>query len=134
MQYGTPQAAMEKVYGKPLAGIEKDLQAYVSGGHLSAVPLPTKPGASVIMAPEPAPPFDLNLVLAAVYNRPGQDKDAQTRLESLARATPTRPEPWAGLAYVALRSGKADVAAQNFEKALAMGSRNPELMWDNARL
>jgi hypothetical protein len=134
LQYGTPQAAMEKVYGKPLAGIEKDLQAYVSGGHLTATPLPVKPGVSVIQAPEPAPPFDLNLVLAAVYNRPGQDKDAQTRLESLARATPTRPEPWAGLAYVALRSGKADVAAQNFEKALAMGSRNPELMWDNARL
>jgi hypothetical protein len=134
LQYGTPQAAMEKVYGKPLAGIEKDLQAYVSGGHLSAVPIPVKPGASVIMAPEPAPPYDLNLVLAAVYNRPGQDKEAQDRLESLTRATATRPEPWAGLAYVALRSGKVEVAAQNFEKAIALGARSPELMWDHARL
>ena len=134
LQYGTPQAAIEKVYGKPLAGIEKDLQAYVSGGHLSAVPLPTKPGALVIMAPEPAPPYDLNLVLASVYNRPGQDKEAQERLESLTHATATRPEPWAGLGYVALRSGKFDLAAQDFEKAIALGARSPELMWDHVRL
>lgn len=134
LQYGTPQAAMEKVYGKPLAAIEKDLQAYVSGGHLSATSLPLKAGVSVIQAPEPAPPFELNLVLAAVYNRPGQDKEAQTRLESLARATPNRPEVWAGLGYVALRSGKSEVAGQNFEKAIALGARNPELMWDHVRL
>jgi hypothetical protein len=134
LQYGTPQAAMEKVYGKPLGGIDKDLQAYVSGGHLSATPLPLKAGVSVIQAPEPAPPFELNLVLAAVYNRPGQDKEAQDRLESLARATPNRPDVWAGLGYVALRSGKSDVAAQNFEKAIALGARNPELMWDHVRL
>ncbi len=72
--------------------------------------------------------------MVAIYNRPGQEKEAQDRLESASRANPTRPEPWAGLAYVALRRGQFDEAAQNFDRALALGARNPELMWDHVRL
>jgi hypothetical protein len=128
----TSQAALEKVYAKPLATIEKDLQVYIASGHISATSIPVK--SSMLQQPEPAPSFELNLVLAAIYNRPGQDKEAQDRLESFSRANDARPEPWAGLGYVALRRGQLDLAAQNFERALALGARNPELMWDHARL
>ncbi len=128
----TSQAALEKVYAKPLAGIEKDLQSYTSGGHVTATSIPLK--SSMIQQPEQAHSYDLNLALAAIYNRPGQDKEAQERLESFSRANPSRPEPWAGLGYVALRRGESDLAAQDFERALAAGARSPELMWDHARL
>ncbi len=126
------QAVLEKVYAKPLAGIEKDLQAYIGGGHVTAASIPLK--STLIQPSEPAPSFDLNLALADIYNRPGQDKEAQDRLEASSQANPARPEPWAGLAYVALRRGQLDVAAQDFDRSLALGARRPELMWDHVRL
>ncbi|MEQ1886427.1 MAG: tetratricopeptide repeat protein [Bryobacteraceae bacterium] len=136
IQAGTPsQQALEKIYGKPLEAIEKSVQAYVRGdrfkGSLFDLKLQkTKEKA----AAEPAPLFDVQLALTDLMNRPGKQAETRRRLEALASEDPKRPEPHVGLGYLTWREGQAVKAVESFEKAFALGGRNPKMLWDFGRL
>jgi Tfp pilus assembly protein PilF len=136
IQAGTPSAqALEKAYGKPLAEIEKSLQAYVRGdrfrGSVFDIKLQkTKDRAEA----EPASPFDVKLALADLISRPGKQAEARSGLEALVAEDPSRPEPDVALGYLALQSQEREKAAAYFAKAFGLGSRNPKMLWDYGRL
>lgn len=136
MQDGaSSQTALEKIYGKPLAAVEKELQGYLRGDSFRAVLFPVKLETTKEAFPaESAQSLDVDLLLADLNNRPGKEKDAQARLEQLARENPQRPEPWAGLAYLAWAAGNSRQAEENFAKAFTLGDRNPRMLWDYGRL
>jgi Tfp pilus assembly protein PilF len=127
--------ALEQTYGKPLAAIEKDLQAYIRGDRFSGVAIPAKLASE--KAPflaEPASPFDVKLALADLGSQPGKQNETEERFKELTRDNPERPEPWAGLAYLAWSRGKMEDTEQNFAKAYSLGARSPRLLWDYGRL
>jgi tetratricopeptide (TPR) repeat protein len=136
IQNGTPsEQALTQVYGKLLASIEDDLQIYLEGkifqGEEFAVTL-AKPGGDLPV--ESVSAFDLNLMLADLIDRPGKEEEARKKLENLVREQPQRPEPYVALGSLAVRRGEPDEARKNFEKAFALGSRDPGMLWDLGRL
>ena len=82
----------------------------------------------------PAPSFDVKLALADLTNRPGKEADTRKALEDLTREDPKRPEPWAGLGYLAWRDGRNAEAVEAFGKAYELGARSPRFLWDFGRL
>jgi predicted Zn-dependent protease len=111
------------------------LQACVRSDTFRAALLPARLDKSKEAIPaEPASGFDVELVLADLMNRPGEEKEAEERLEKLANDNAGRPEPWARLAYLAWRQERTEEARQNFDKAYSLGDRKPRLLWDYGRL
>ena len=133
---GSPSImAFEQTYGKPLGAIEKDLQAYLRGDRFNGLVIPAKLVSERTALPaEPAPPFDVKLALADLGNQPGKQSDAVERFKELTRDNPERPEPWAGLAYLAWSRGRMEDTEQNFAKAYLLGARSQRLLWDYGRL
>ncbi len=128
-------AALEKVYGKTVSAIEKDLQDYIRGFQFYGRLFPAKlANAKETFPVSPAPMFDVRLALADLTNRPGKDAEARKAFEELAREDPQRPEPWAGLGYLAWRNNRLSEAVEAFGKAYALGDRSSELLWDYGRL
>ncbi|MBZ5632413.1 MAG: tetratricopeptide repeat protein [Acidobacteriia bacterium] len=128
-------AALEKVYGKTVPAVEKDLQAYIRGNQFYGRLFPVKlANAKENSAATPAPMFDVRLALADITNRPGKDTEARKALEDLVSEDPKRPEPWIGLGRMAWRHGQIADAVEAFGKAYDLGVRNPELLWDFGRL
>jgi tetratricopeptide (TPR) repeat protein len=123
------------VYGKTVPAVEKDLNAYFRGNQFFGRLFPVKLASSREKFPAtPAPSFDLKLALADLTNRPGKEADTRKALEDLTREDPKRPEPWAGLGYLAWRSGDTGEATEAFGKAYALGDRSAKLLWDFGRL
>jgi hypothetical protein len=136
--------ALTSVYGRPLAAIEKDLQAYLRGNRFRAMVLAAGMQTSELsVAPEPAAAFDVRLILAELAQRrrprPGgprssDDEDARQQLEELAAEQPNRPEPHVQLGYLLWRGidGDQGPAQKEFATAYALGERSPKMLWDYA--
>ena len=127
--------ALEKVYGKTVSAVEKDLQTYIHGNQFYGRLFPVKLATSnEKFLATPAPMFDVKLALADLTNRPGKETETRKTLEDLAREDPKRPEPWAGMGYLAWRGNHMDDAIEAFGKAYDLGDRNSRLLWDFGRL
>lgn len=128
-------AALEKVYGKPVSVVEKDLQAYIRGNQFYGRLFPVKLATAKENSPAtPAPMLDVKLALADLTNRPGKEAETRKTLEELAREDPRRPEPWVGLGYLAWRDGQTAQAVEALGKAYEFGDHSPKLLWDFGRL
>jgi tetratricopeptide (TPR) repeat protein len=135
IQKGTPsQEALQGVYGKPLGAIEKDLQGYLRGNSFIAKVFTVKLQSGERVAPEPASMFDVKLALLDLANRPGREAEARDRLKELMSDYDKRPEPHVALGYIEARDGHRAEAVKAFEEALALGSRNPQMLWDFGRM
>jgi len=127
--------ALERVYGKPLAAFENELQGYIRGNRFYVRPFSVKLASTrENFAATPAPSFDVKLALADLTNRPGKEADTRKALEDLTREDPRRAEPWAGLGYLAWRSGDTGEAVEAFGKAYGLGDRSSKFLWDFGRL
>ncbi|MBZ5676807.1 MAG: tetratricopeptide repeat protein [Acidobacteriia bacterium] len=128
-------AALEKVYGKTVSAIEKDLQEYTRSFQFYGRLFPVKLASVKESFPAtPAPMFDVKLALTDLTNRPGKETETRKTLEDLAREDPKRPEPWASLGYLEWRGNRFSEAVDAFGKAYGLGSRGPEFLWDYGRL
>jgi len=128
-------AALEKVYGKTVSAIDKDLQSYIRSVQFYGRLFPVKLASVKENFPAtPAPMFDVKLALADLTNRPGKEAETRTTLEDLVREDPKRPEPWASLGYLAWRGNQLSDAVEAFGKAYELGNRSPKLLWDYGRL
>jgi tetratricopeptide (TPR) repeat protein len=132
---GTPsQTAIESVYNKPLAAVEKDVQSYLRRDTFSGRVFSVKLGNGEKATVEPAQPFDIKLALLDLYNQPGKEAESRRGLTDLAHDFPKRPEPRAGLGYLDWRAGRQDDAVQEFAAAFELGGRNPQMLWDYGRM
>jgi tetratricopeptide (TPR) repeat protein len=132
---GAPsQSAIEKVYGKPLAAVEKDLQAYLRLDTFNGRIVSAKLNAGMKAAVEPAQMFDVKLTLLDLSNRPGKEAETRQKLTELVSEYPTRPEPQSDLGYLAWRTGQKDQAVKAFSSAFQLGDRNQRMLWDYGRL
>jgi len=128
-------AALEKVYGKSVAVVDKELQSYIRGNQFYVRPFLVKlANAKDNFRAQPAQQFDVKLALADLTNRPGKEAEARRTFEDLAREDPQRPEPWANLGYLAWRRGDIPQSVESFAKAYELGDRRAGLLWDFGRL
>ena len=129
------RAALEEMYGKPLAAIEKDLQGYLRGGRFQGVLIPAKlEKLADDLAAEPAPPFDTKLILTRLRDRPQNEESTAKALQELIAEDPERAEPHVDLGYSLWSQGRDKDARDQFAKAYELGSRSPRLLWDYGRM
>jgi Flp pilus assembly protein TadD len=128
---GPCEAIFELVYGKTMSQIEKELIQYVNGTRFQGVLVPAKLGKlDGDLKPEPAPDFDVKLVLAEIGEVKGKEEVTRQALEELVATDPKRIEPYEDLARLALRQHRMDDARVHLTKAFDLGSRNPETLWN----
>jgi Flp pilus assembly protein TadD len=133
---GTPtEEAFNKAYGKSLAEVDKELQAYLQGTRFQGAYFAQKlEKASDEITVEPAAEFDVKLVLADLLNRPGNERETREAFEKLAQEDPKRSEPFRALGYLAWRARDFDAAVKNFGNAFELGGREPQMLWDYGRM
>jgi len=128
-------AALEKVYGMPLAKLEDTLQWYVRGNRFNQLKIKIALRNTEQLTIQPADPFEVREVQAALLSDlPGRKEEARARLEELVREDGKRPGPWAKLGYLAWRDGQEDQAVEDFGKAFEAGDRHPRMLLDYAHL
>ena len=127
--------ALMQVYGRSVAQVETDLQAYLRGTSFQGALVTAKlEKASGEMPAEPLGEFDSGVVLTELLERPRNEAAAHAAWERLAQEEPKRPDPYRGLGYLAWRDGKASEALTQFGKAFERGEREPKFLWDYGRL
>ena len=133
---GTPsRAALEKIYGKPLSQIDKELQSYLRGGHFQGALIAAKlERIGDDLAAQPAAQFDVDLLLTRLKDRPGNEAATEKSLQALIAQDPKRPEPQIDLGYLLWRQKRGDDAREHFAKAFESGGRSPRLLWDYGRM
>lgn len=128
-------AAFESAYGKSLAQVEKDLQAYLRSNHLQGALFDVKLEKSDL-EPEvvDVPPVDAELMLADLLVTLNHKAEASVTLERLARDNPDRPEVEESLGYLAWYGHDREAAQAHFEKAVKLGTKNARMCYLLARL
>src|SRR5258706_16030486 len=113
---GVPSVqALETAYGVPFATIETELKSYIRGNSFSQLKVKIRLDDTEKLTSQPADMFEVREAQAELLiGLQGRQVEARTRFEGLAREEVKRPEPWAGLGYLALRDGKRDEAAEPF--------------------
>jgi Tetratricopeptide repeat len=127
--------ALTVTYGKSLDTIERDLNGYVRGNRFSAGVFDLKLAkVGQRFTPDPAPDFDVKLLLLELSRRPGSEDRSREQLSALSAENPTRPEPYTQLGYLAWRTTSSADAEKFFEKAFALGERSTRMLWDYGRM
>jgi tetratricopeptide (TPR) repeat protein len=134
---GNAESAFRQVYGMSLDEADKDLKTYASGGNtfyaafydLKLAKLAEEPAVAE------ASSFEVNLILANMLSQSrGKADAAQLMLEELGKENPESWEVAETRGYLDLRQRRNDEARMHFSKAVALGSSNPQLFYDLARL
>ena len=127
--------ALNTAYGKPLAAVERDLQTYLRGDRFRALVFPAKLDQSKVqVAAEPAPIFEVRLMLVDLTDKPGKEAATREQLQKLSAEAPSQPEPHTQLGYLMWRGGDSAGALSEFEKSYALGGRSARMLWDYGRM
>ncbi|MEZ5355594.1 MAG: hypothetical protein R2762_23405 [Bryobacteraceae bacterium] len=131
----TPAAEVfEKLYGKSLAAVDRDLQGYMRGNSYRVIHVDAKL-EKLAESPDIAPisSSEADLILARVLTNSGQFEEALTLAEPLA-SDAANAEAHEVLAYIHLYGNRDERALAHFEKAVAAQSASAPLYRDYANL
>src|SRR5713101_3874116 len=133
---GVPaSAAFWQAYAKTVNQVQKDLEQYMQGSHFNAAVFDVKLEKSAEEPDvEPVSPLDSGTVLADVLAFTGKKEAAKEAYESLAKEYPKSWEVETGRAELAWRSKDLEEARKHFARAAELGSTNPRLYFDYARV
>jgi len=127
--------AFQKVYGKPVDAVEKDVERYYRGdvfhGALFDVEMKRVRAEKKM---EAVGAYDAAVLLASIGDRHGREGETRAKLEGLIAQAPERPEAYKALGYLLWRTRDAGAAREQFQKAFELGDRSPRLLWDGGRL
>jgi tetratricopeptide (TPR) repeat protein len=126
---------LEHTYGKPLAGIARDLEVWVR--HHRSKPMPLGPPREANRPPiETAELQDTaaQIKLAGMLFALGDFGAAEAVYLQAAAHAPDNPSVLGGLAAIALKNGRADEARDLFARALAGGLADADLCYRYADL
>ncbi len=126
----------EKIYGKPLAQIQKDLQAYLLASTFNASLFPIKLEKDVD-SPEvtDSSSLEAGLVLAEMLsNLRDKAADARAMYQKLALENPKDWQAELGLARLSQREAKRDDALAHFSRAAELGATDSQMYLDYGRL
>ena len=134
---GTPtQVSLQKVYGKAVPEVGKDVEAYVRQTSLRAV-LFNFPLNQADLNPQVAPlsDFQRDLALADLLaSRKDTQSEAQSRLLRLSQQNPQNTKVEESLGYLAWQQDNLPEARKHFLLAVERGSKNIRMIYDLAEL
>lgn len=134
---GTPAAsALNTVYGKSVADIDRDLRVYVKVGYFHQLSSPySSPPSSAQTITAPIETFDVNLALANLLAA-GRSREtaARTAFDVLLRERPDSIPVAASRGLFELQTGHADAARPWLERAVAGGTKDGAVYAELARI
>ena len=130
---GSAEQAFQRVYGKSLVDVNKDLQAYYRSNSLKGVLFDAKFQKIRVSEPRPATDLETGLTLAKLTMLLRRRDEARTRYAELAKAYPDNWEIFEALAHVYWRDGDNGKAKENFRKAVELKPTSWKTYWDYAR-
>jgi hypothetical protein len=126
--------AFQKVYGKTLKEVDRDLQAYLRRNQFQGVLFDVKMQRTAEIA-DPVPADDYDVRLSLLELKPDfRDPATGKGFEELIATQPQRPDAYASLGYWEWAAGRPDAAESHFGKAYELGVRDPRMLWDLGRL
>jgi tetratricopeptide (TPR) repeat protein len=131
---GSSEAAFRKIYGKDLAQVDRDLQAYYRSNALKGVSYETKLQRIEVAEPREATEFETELTLTKLVALLRRRDEAGKRYEELARKNPGRWEIYEAIGHLYWYAGDRSKAKQNLRRAVDLKSPSWKTYWDYARL
>ncbi len=135
LRTGNSVEAFQKTYGKPIEQVEADLRAYLDNSRLAAAVFQVR---LVLDSPPQVTlkaGLEARLALAEMLlDHPGRTADAGAAFERLLRDYPQRPEAEQGMAEFLAHERCGQEAAAHFERAAALGSRDPAMYLEYGRV
>ena len=131
---GSSEGAFQKIYGKGLAEVERDLQAYYRSQSLKGVLYDAK--LQKIEVAEPTAPTELEteLTLTKLVALLGRRDEAMKRYSALAKTYPDQWEIHEGIGHLYWRAGDKTKAKESLRRAVELKSPSWKTYWDYARL
>lgn len=126
----------QSVYGKSLAQVTKDLEAYVHQSSVQGAVFDVKLPKSDL-EPDISEPSELDVDLVFADLLASQKKtstEAAQRLLKLAQDYPQNPDVQESLGYLAWQQGDLHKARESFKLAIDRGSKNPEMLFHYSQL
>ena len=121
-------AALEAVYGKPIASIQADLWTYVNGDHFYEGVIKGRLEKSHSDPVEvPVDALKTAVMLAGIQAHGQHRAEAIKTLEKLAQENPKQPLPYEALAWIQLGGSSPQAAIEPFQRALEFGTRDASL-------
>jgi tetratricopeptide (TPR) repeat protein len=129
--------ALEAAYGKPIARIEEDLEAYLRGDSFFGVnfdaKLRTKLDSGEVSSESPQQ-SDVDTALAALLAATGRRPEALALLGEASTKDPQNPAVAIAKGYLEWRDGHYNEARAEFRRAFELGSQNKRVLLDLARM
>lgn len=128
-------AAMQGAYGRTIPQIQNDLARYMSGNRFFGVNFDIKLKNKLeTVAAEAANTTEMNIVLAALLAGAGKKSEAVKLLDDLKSNDPNDPSVAVAYGYLHWRQGEYNDARASFERAYKLGTSNPRVLYDLARM
>ncbi|HEX3744349.1 MAG TPA: tetratricopeptide repeat protein [Bryobacteraceae bacterium] len=131
---GSSQSALNEVYGKPTADIERDLRLYFAQKVRGGAVYRGAPAQVEIGDAHPASPLKVGVTLAGLTLALGREGEAKAKLHDLASQYPQSAEVEAALGAVDEARDQRDSALAHYRAAVALNSGGWEVYWNYARL
>ena len=131
---GSSEGAFQKIYGKGLAEVERELQAYYRSQSLKGVLYDAK--LQKIEVAEATAPTELEteLTLTKLVALLGRRDEAMKRYRALAKTYPDQWEIHEGIGHLYWRAGDKTKAKESLRRAVELKSPSWKTYWDYARL
>ncbi len=130
----TSEAAFQAIYGKDLAAVSRDLNAYYRADSLKLVLFDTSLEKFARFEPKPADPFEVELHLARIKADTGHTEEAWSRLQKLKANNPERWEIYEAIGSVAVRRRDMLAAEAAYRRAVNLKPDDWSVYWNYAKV
>jgi tetratricopeptide (TPR) repeat protein len=128
------EEALSLAYGKRLAEIQEEMQAYLRTGSLKGALFKTRFQKVRVEPGRAATDLEIGLTLAKLTALLRHYDEAVERYQRLAETNRDNLEIEEALAYLYWRKGELNAARDHFGRAMSLGATSWKTYWDYARL
>ena len=128
-------AAFHQAYGKTVAQVQQDLQAYIRSPHANGVAIRVElPKSAAALEVQTGAGMAARLALAELLSAyPGKVSQARAAYQQLGSEYPDRSEVQSAWARFLFRERRNDEALAHFARAAELGSSDPQMFVDYGR-
>ena len=131
---GSADGALQRVYGKSVTDVDRDLKAYYRSRSLKGVLFDTKLQKMQVADARTATELETGLTLAKLTASLRRREEAERRYAELAKAHPNNWEVYEALGHLSWQEGDLNKARENLKRAVELKPASWKTYWDYARL
>ena len=131
---GSAEGALQRVFGKTVSDVDRDLKSYYRSNSLKGVLFDTKLQKVQVAEPRPATDLETDLTLAKLTGLLRRREDAERRFLQLAKDHPNNWEVYEALGYLNWQEGDRVKAKEYLKRAVDLKPTSWRIYWDYARL